>query len=144
MSNILNKYKKDALLFLEAGFIAVNQADEDSSVKLFKAAKTLDPANSLSQIGMGYLHLHKMELKESIRNFEEVLKKEPNNEMAKAFLGIALSMSPSNTPQGEKLLKETEKSKDKTIKSLSNTALDFVDRFVKKKPSPVEGKEKKK
>jgi tetratricopeptide (TPR) repeat protein len=144
MSNLTNKYKKDTILFLEAGFIAVNQADEDSALKLFKAAKLLDPNNSLSQLGLGYLHLHKLELKESIRNFEEVLKKEPDNEMAKAFLGIAMSMSPSNTAQGEKILKETKKSEDKSIKTLSNTALDFVDKFVKKEPTPVEGKGKKK
>ena len=59
----LNKFKDDFFLFLEAGFIAVNQADEDAAVKLFKAAQLLDPQQSLPQIGFGYLHLHKLELK---------------------------------------------------------------------------------
>ncbi len=144
MSNLLSKYKNDLLLFLEAGFIAVNQADEDSAVKLFKVAKLLDPANTLSQIGIGYLHLHKLELKESIRNFEEALKKDPHNEMAKAFLGIAMTMSSADMKQGEKILHETQKSGDKGIKSLSNTALDFVEKFIKKEPSPVALKNKKK
>ncbi len=35
----LKKYKDDFLLLAEAGFIAVNQADEDAAVKLFKAAE---------------------------------------------------------------------------------------------------------
>lgn len=144
MSNLLNKYKSDLLLFLEAGFIAVNQADEDSALKLFKAAKLLDSSNPLCGIGMGYLHLHKLEIKESIRHFEEVVKKDPSNEMAKAFLGIAMAMSAEKVNEGEKILHETQNSHDKGIKNLSNTAIDFVEKFVKKAPSPVEGKTKKK
>ncbi len=144
MSTLLEKHKKNFFLFLESGFIAVNQADEDSARKLFKVSELLDSSNSLSQIGIGYLHLHKLELKECIRNFEEVLKKEPHNEMAKSFLGIAMSMSPDHTKQGEKILHETLKSSDKGIKSLSNTAINFVDKFIKKEPSIAEVKEKKK
>lgn len=139
----LEKYKKDFILFLEAGFIAINQADEDSAVKLFKAAEILDPKNNLIKIGQGYLHLHKLELKQAIDVFEGVLKKEPNNEMAKTFLGIALSWTPTDTMKGEKLLSETTKSKDEPIKKLSMTALDFVEKFIKKEPSPVEVKKKK-
>lgn len=140
----LEKYQKDHLLFLEAGFIAINQADEGRATKLLKAAQLTNPKNSLVQIGFGYLHLHKLELKQAIALFEEVLKKEPNNEMAKTFLGIALSWTPTDTTKGEKLLAETQKSKDKSIKTLSSTALDFVDNFIKKEPSPVEVKTKKK
>lgn len=139
----LEKYKKDFILFLEAGFIAINQADEDSAIKLFKAAEILDPKNNLIKIGQGYLHLHKLELKQAIDVFEGVLKKEPNNEMAKTFLGIALSWTPTDTMKGEKLLTETTKSKDEPIKKLSMTALDFVEKFIKKEPSPVEVKKKK-
>jgi tetratricopeptide (TPR) repeat protein len=139
----LEEYKKDAILFIEAGFIAINQADEDSALKLFKAAETLDPKNSLINIGLGYLHLHKLELKEAIKKFEEVLKEDPKNEMAKAFLGIALSWTPEKGMEGEKLLEETTHSEEKDIKDLSKMAIDFVDKFVKKEPSPVEGKPKK-
>ncbi len=139
----LEKYKKDFILFLEAGFIAINQADEESTLKLFKAAELLDPKNSLIKIGLGYLHLHKLELKQAIDTFETILKKEPGNEMAKTFLGIALSWTPTDTMKGEKLLTETKKSKDEPIKNLSTTALEFVDKFIKKEPSPVEVKKKK-
>jgi hypothetical protein len=139
----LENYKKDFFLFLEGGFIAINQADEDSAVKLFKAAEILDPKNSLIKIGLGYLHLHKLELKAAIDTFEAVLKKEPQNEMAKTFLGIALSWTPTDTMKGEKLLAETKKSKDSSIKTLSKSALDFVEKFIKKEPSPVEVKKKK-
>lgn len=131
------KYKEDFILLLEAGFIAVNQADEDSAVKLFKAAELLDPKNPLPMIGMGYLHLHKLELKQASKAFEEVLEKDPHNDMARAFLGLAMSMQPSSLNKGEKLLHETCKSKDPMIQKLSDTSIDFVERFIKKAPGPV-------
>jgi hypothetical protein len=37
-------FKEDWLLFTECGFIAVNQADEDAALKLFKAGEMLNPA----------------------------------------------------------------------------------------------------
>ena len=140
---MLEKNKKDFVLFLETGFIAVNQADELSAINLFAAAEVLDPKNNLVKIGIGYLHLHKLELKQAIEKFEQVLKNEPTNEMAKTFLGIALSWTPTDTIKGEKLLEETKKSDDKDVKNLSKTALEFVDNFIKKEPSPVEVRGKK-
>ena len=139
----LDDYKKDFLLFVEAGYIAINQLDEDSAVKLFKAAEILDKENPLIKIGFGYLYLHKLELKKSIEAFESVLKKDPKNEMAKAFLGIALSMTPNDMAKGEKILEETLKSSDKGLKKLAGIAIDFIERFVKKEPSPVEGTKRK-
>ena len=131
------KYKEDFILLLEAGFIAVNQADEDSARKLFKAAELLDPQNPLPKIGFGYLHLHKLELKQAITAFEEVLHKDPHNDMAKAFLGLAMSMQPSSLEKGEKLLEQTLHSNDPMIKKLSDTSIDFVERFIKKPPGPA-------
>ncbi len=138
-----SKYKDDFILFAEAGFIAVNQTDEDAAKKLFKAAALVDEKNVLSKIGMGYLHLHKLELKQAVDLFEEVLKQEPHNAMAKAFLGLSLSMMPNQVAKGEKILHEAHKSHDKNVKKLADTAIDFVERFVKKEPTPVEGKKKK-
>lgn len=125
---------------LETGFIAVNQADEDSALKLFRAAEILNPENILPKVGFGYLHLHKLELTQAVRTFQEVLEKEPKNEMAKAFLGICMSLSPQQLEKGEKVLEETMKSKDPMIKKLAHTAVDFVDKFVKTTPGPASGK----
>jgi tetratricopeptide (TPR) repeat protein len=133
----IQKYKEDFILLSEAGFIAVNQADEDAALKLFRAAELLNPSNVLPKVGFGYLHLHKLELKQSVKAFEEVLEKEPHNEMAKAFLGLSMSMMPTSIDKGEKILEQTLKSKDPMIKRLAGTAIDFVERFVKKKPGPV-------
>jgi len=135
---MLKKYKKDFILFAEAGFIAVNQADEDATVKLFKAAQLLDPENTLSLVGLGYLYLHKLELVKAIDSFEQALKKDPTNEMAKALLGICKTMTVNQVTEGEKLLHETEKSSDKDVKKLSNMGMNFVEKFIKKEPSPSE------
>ncbi len=131
------KHKEDFILFAEAGFIAVNQADEDSALKLFRAAELLDSDNVLPQIGFGYLHLHKLELKQAVKAFEDVLHKEPHNDMAKTFLGLCMSMMPNSIDKGEKILEQTLKSKDPMIKKLAATAIDFVEKFVKKTPGPA-------
>jgi tetratricopeptide (TPR) repeat protein len=131
------KYREDFVLLLEAGYIAVNQADEDAALKLFRAAELLAPENILPKVGFGYLHLHKLELKQACKCFEEVLEQDPDNDMAKAFLGLSLSMQPNTIDKGEKMLEETYKSKDPGIKQLSDTAIDFVERFVKKTPGPA-------
>lgn len=136
------KYKEDFILLAEAGFIAVNQADEDAAVKLFKAAELLDPNNILPKIGFGYLHLHKLELKQAVKYFDEVLEMDPSNDMAKAFKGLSLSMMPNSVDKGEKMLEQTLKSKDPAIKKLADSAIDFVERFIKKTPGPASKSDK--
>ena len=95
-------FKKDWVLLLEAGFIAVNQADEDAALKLFKAAELLQPHNALPKVGFGYLHLHKLELKQACKMFEEALEIEPTNDMAKALLGISMSLAPTSLDKEKK------------------------------------------
>jgi uncharacterized membrane-anchored protein len=134
--NELIKFKEHFVLLLEAGFIAVNQADEDSATKLFKAAALLNKTSTLPQIGFGYLYLHKLELKQACKIFEEILKKEPHNDMAKALLGLSMTMTADQVAQGEKILSETAKSSsDSQVKTLAESALNFVEQFVKKSPS---------
>ena len=135
----IEKYRKDFILLAEAGFIAINQADEDAAIKLFKAAELLAPSNPLPKIGIGYLHLCKLELKQAAKCFEEILATDPHNEMAKAFLGLSLSLNPKDIDRGEKVLSESVKeAHDPMIKDLAHNALDFVEKFVKKTPSPAE------
>lgn len=139
MPQPIAKYKDNFILLCEAGFIAVNQADEDAAVKLFRASELLNPENPLPKIGLGYMHLCKLELKQACKMFDEVLAENPENEMAKAFLGLSLSLSPNDLVKGEKILEESaQKSKDSGVKTMAKTALDFVERFVKKAPGPMQ------
>jgi hypothetical protein len=140
----MEKYKNDYIVFAEAGFIAINQADEDAALKLFKAAEMLEPSNHLPRIGMGYLHLCKLELKQAVKIFEAILQDEPHNEMAKAFLGISLSLNPKEVDHGEKVLTQTAKeAHDPMVKDLAKNALDFVEKFVKKAAPPMQSQPKK-
>lgn len=136
----LQKFKDDFILLAEAGFIAINQADEDAALKLFKASEMLDPQNLLPKVGVGYMHLCKLELKQAAKAFRDILEKDPKNEMARAFLGLSLSLNPAELTEGEKLLEEaTRNCKDPQIKDLAKNSLDFVKKFVKKTPSPAAG-----
>jgi hypothetical protein len=131
----IEDFKKHFVLILEAGFVAVNQADEDSALKLFKAAALLNPHSTLPHVGLGYLHLHKLELKQACKAFEDVLAKEPHNEMAKTFLGLSLTMTTDRVAEGEKILTDAAThSHDHQVKTLADSALVFVDKFVKKNP----------
>lgn len=141
----LQKFKDHFILLCEAGFIAVNQADEDAASKLFKASEMLKPENSLPRLGRGYMHMMKLELMQACKLFDEVLAKEPKNEMAKAFLGLSYALTATEVAKGEHLLEETaEKSKDPQVKKLADTALDFVEKFIKKAPTPVQKPTEKK
>ncbi|HSW86648.1 MAG TPA: SctF chaperone SctG [Rhabdochlamydiaceae bacterium] len=134
----MQTFKDDFILLCEAGFVAVNQADEDSANKLFRASELLNPDNALPKIGKGYLHLCKLELKQACKIFEEILAKDPGNEMAKTFLGLSFSLNPNEVNKGEKILEESsKKSKDPLIKKLAENAIDFVEKFVKKSPTPA-------
>ncbi len=141
----LQKFKDHFILLVEAGFIAVNQADEDAATKLFRASEMLNPENTLPKVGMGYMHLCKLELKQACKLFDEVLKKEPSNEMAKTFLGLSMALNPAEVVKGEKILEEAaKKAHDPNIKNLANTAINFVEKFVKKAPGPGQGPAPKK
>jgi uncharacterized membrane-anchored protein len=138
MDKNLEKAKEDFILMAEAGFIAINQADEDAAIKLFRAAQMLKPENSLPKIGMGYLHFLKLELKQASKLFEEVIHQEPHNDMAKAFLGLSVALTPNEAAKGEKILEEAQHSKDPAIKTMAQSAIEFVEKFVKR-PSHTSG-----
>lgn len=143
--SLLQQYKTDFILLVESGFIAVNQSDEDAATKLFKAAELLDPANPLSQLGIGYIHLFKLELKQAAKVFTELLAKHPDNEMAKTLLGLSLSLNPQETIKGEQTLeKSITSAKDPIVKDLAKSALDFVHKFVKTAPTPPKAPQRKK
>jgi len=140
----LQKYKDDFVILLESGFIAASQTDEDAAVKLFRAAQILQPENVMPKVGYGYIHLLKLELNQACKRFEEVLKADPHNEMARAMLGLSTSLTVKDADKGEKILKEAMKNtKDPSIKNMASTAIDFVEKYVKKQPTPVQGQAQK-
>lgn len=140
----LQKYQDDFILLLESGFIAAGQTDEDAALKLFRAAELLKPEHILPKVGYGYVHLLKLELNQARKRFEDVLKIDPENEMARAMLGLSIALTVKEADKGEKLLEQAlKKSGDEGVKGMASTAIEFIEKFVKKQPTPVEGESKK-
>ncbi len=108
----LQEFKQDLSLILEAGLIAIKQGDEESAKKLFNAIGVIDPKTTSKQMGYGLISLHKMDIKNAIKQFEEVLKMDAQNYRAEAFLGLAHILS---------VFQETTSNEDK-LKSLKKGA----------------------
>lgn len=133
----LDEFKDDFALLIEAGFVAVKQLDETSASRIFQAAQAISPSSTAPQIGIGYIALNKLELKEATKTFEEVLKKEPENYLAQTFLGICFLLTKPKRKKGEKLILEAiEKTDNATIKNLGEVSLEWAEKDLKKKEAP--------
>ncbi|HEV8052869.1 MAG TPA: SctF chaperone SctG, partial [Parachlamydiaceae bacterium] len=89
------------------------------------------------QIGLGYIALNKLEVKEAIKTFEEVLKKEPENHLAQTFLGICFLLSKPKRKKGELLINEAMKNSDNaSIKNLGEVSLEWAKKDLTKKEAP--------
>ena len=75
----LEEFKEDYSLLIEAGFVAVKQLDAISSSRIFVGAQMLSPGHTAPQIGLGYIALNKLDIKEAAHIFEAVTNKEPKN-----------------------------------------------------------------
>ncbi len=126
------KYDDNFFDFCELGFVACNTSDEDSAYSLFNAAKVLRPNHSLPMLGFGYLHLLKLELPMADECFTEILKNEPNNDLARAFLGLTKSfkINQKDVGSGLALMGAAVGSDDATIQNAANTGIQFVEKYI--------------
>jgi tetratricopeptide (TPR) repeat protein len=134
---LLSEFIDDFPLLIEAGFVAVKQLDEVNAARLFNAAQAISPQSTAPQIGLGYIALNKLELKEAMRFFDGVIKKEPENYLAQTFYGICLLLNKTRRAEGEKLIKEASaKTNDPTVKSLGSISLEWAEKDLSKKGVP--------
>lgn len=132
--SLVDHFKDDFVLLIEAGFVAVKQLDEIAARRLFKAAELLNPDNPASQLGLGYIALNKLQLNEATKMFESILKKEPTHYLAQALLGVCYIMSKTKRKKGEELIQDAkEKSDDPTIKNLANVCTEWANKDLKSK-----------
>ena len=133
-SQLIEEFKEDFALLIEAGFVAVKQMDERSAKYIFKAASEINPKSVNPQIGLGYIALNKLDLKEADKYFEQVIAKEPENWLAVCFLGISYMLQKNKRKKGEELVqKALDSSSDDTIKNLAKISLNWNDKDLKKK-----------
>lgn len=132
--NLIDTFKDDFVLFIEAGFVAVKQLDEIAARRLFKAAELLNPDNPASQLGLGYIALNKLQLNEATKIFESILKKDATHYLAQALLGVCYMMSKAKRKKGEELIMDAKaKSDDPTIKNLADVCTDWASKDLKAK-----------
>lgn len=132
--SLLNQFKDDFALFIEAGFIAVKQLDEIAARRLFKVAELLNPDNPASQLGLGYIALNKLQVSEATKIFEAILKKDPDHYLAQALLGVCYLMTKNKNKKGEKLIADAKANcDDPTIKNLADVCLDWSNTDLKAK-----------
>lgn len=137
MNDKLEQFRSDFSMLIEAGFVAVKQLDEISAQRIFIAAQTISPNSTAPQIGLGYIALNKLDLKEAIRLFDAVVKKEPENDLAQTFYGICLLLNKEKRQDGEKLIQKImARSDDPTIKALGETSLEWAEKDLKKMKAP--------
>ena len=132
--SLLQEFKEDYALFIEAGFIAVKQLDEIAARRLFKTAELLNPDNPASQLGLGYIAVNKLQITEATKIFEDILKKDPEHHLAQALLGICFLLTKGKMKKGEKLLQDAKAAtSDPTIKNLADVSLEWAEKDLKKK-----------
>ncbi len=138
----LAPFREDFGLMVEAGFVATKQFDERSAVDLFEAAHLLEPESAAPIVGLGYIALNQLELKEAEKQFKLALEMDPEHHLAQAFLGITYLLIPPRRKEGEVLLaKAMEATDDPTIKSLVETSMEWAEKDLTKKNAPFFGGE---
>lgn len=128
---------EDFALFIEAGFIAVKQMDEPSAKKMFYAAEVIRPDHPAPLVGLGYIALNRLEVKEAVEYFQDVLEIDPEYHLARAFLGIAYLLKKPTRDKGYQLVKKAlAETDDPTITNLCKKTMDWADKDLKDKKAP--------
>lgn len=137
---LLEPFIEDFGLLIEGGFVATKQLDENSARELFHAAQVLKPDSAAPKVGLGYISLNKLELKDAEEMLKEALEMDKEHHLARAFLGITYLLNDAKREEGQKLLEEAmEKSDDPAIKELGETSLAWADSDLKKNKAPFFG-----
>ncbi len=136
--NPLDSFSEDFVLFIEAGFLAIKQADEDSAKKLFGAAKVLRPASVEPDIGLAYIQLNKLEIKEAFEGFCKVLEKDPENPYATSMKGISMMLQKEKRDEGKRIINQLiETAQDDSVKTLGKVALKWCEEDLSKDKSSL-------
>lgn len=136
----LQQYRPDFALFVESGFVAINQCDEQSAIRLLGAAYMLQPEHPAPLLGLGYLYLNMEQLDRAIGSLEEALKRDPSMELAKVLLGGALTLAKKDDKRAQKLIEEVNESKDPEARKMAQIWTQIRDKLREKgakKPQPA-------
>lgn len=153
-------HTEDFPTLVEVGFIAVKQGNQQGAERIFRAAQILRPEHSAPVLGFGYIALNSMRLESARHLFSSVLKKEPENALAKVLLGFAYlvdkftsvkqtqslksesALKPGEADAlaktGEQLIKEAlEESSDKGVHFFGKSALELLNKVSTYQAAPL-------
>lgn len=134
---MFDSFQGDYRLLIEAGFVAVQQLDEKSGRKLFNAAKVLRPEDVVPDIGLGYIHLNKLERKPALDIFSDVIARDPEHDLAKVLYGVTLMLASETRDNGKKVVKDVmNKTKDPTVKNFGKVSLEWCAKDLKDSKAP--------
>ena len=129
-------FEDDFGLLIECGFIGAKQLDEIGATRIFNACQILSKDSVAPQIGIGHIALSKLEIKKATDIFEQVIEKEPKNELALCFLGVCYMLSKDKLKKGEKIIADVlETSKDETVLNLAKLCLEWAKKDLSKTTS---------
>ncbi len=148
IEQVIKEFEKDCALLTELGFVAIKQIDEDAAKKCFYAALIANARESMPVIGLGMVFMLNLELEEASRLFAFVLNLEPDNEMAKAMLGVSklFKLNDKSIDDGGALIEQVlKKSDDPTVLLLAKNAVKLRDEINEKMKDlhPLESGRKK-
>jgi lipopolysaccharide biosynthesis regulator YciM len=133
----MREFDADFAFLVESGFVAVKQLDETSATRIFHAAQLISPKSTAPRIGLGWIALNKLEVKEAAAIFEKVCEQEPENHLAQVFLGICFVLTKPKRKKGEKLIRDAmDRTADPTIKNLGEISLEWARKDLSKKEAP--------
>ncbi len=104
--------------------MAINQADGVAAEQLFDACLLLRPENTLGHIGKGYVALNRLQMKDASQIFENVVHREPKNEIARGLLSLTYAFVPVTQKKSRQMAQDLKSStKDTQAKTLADSII---------------------
>lgn len=137
------KFKdEDIAMLAEMGFIAINQLDEVSAMRLFTAVKMLDHEQTIGILGTAIVLLHKMDLERAMILFNNILEREPEHYLAQTYIAVCQILGKKHMQEGVKAMERIQKAtEDPTILQLCDLWLGIVKEHKERESSPLKGHE---
>jgi tetratricopeptide (TPR) repeat protein len=140
------QFKQDLPLLVESGLIAIKQGDEENAKKLFTAVGIMDPADTTHKLGFGLIAMHKLDIKNAQKHFNELIEADEENWRAKAFLAFSHVVSTLQDGSPDEKIAALRKGADlatevlqkcdvPSTRQLAQSVLDWEKEMQEKKPS---------
>jgi len=118
---------KKLRLLMQVGFLAGEYGFSGDAETIFEGVRAVRPESESPLIGLAFAKMSSDQMEESIRILEEeALKLNPESDLARGFLGMALKFS-GRTEECSRLMKEVvDRNRDEAAVKMARTILDEI------------------